>query len=86
MSAFAFLATPLARYAAVAAVCAALALWGWAERVGRQAAVLREAAAVAEANGLRQVIRNMEARNAVDDAVRREPRPADRLRESWTRD
>lgn len=81
------LASPLARWAGVAAVIGAVALWGWTERAGRQAAALREAAAVVRADAAEARIRNMEARNAVDDGVRREPRPADRLRdEGWTRD
>lgn len=82
----AFLLTPIARWALLAAFVGGVALWGWTERAGRQAAVLREAAAVVRAEAAEARIRNMEARNAVDDAVRRERDPADRLRESWSRD
>jgi hypothetical protein len=82
----AFLFSPLARWAALAAFCAALAGWGALERAGRQAARAEAAAAVREANGLRQVIRNMEARNAVDDAVRRERDPVGELRREFSRD
>jgi hypothetical protein len=81
----AFLLTPIARWALLAAVVAAVAGWGALERAGRQAAVLREAAAVVRAEAAEARIRNMEARNAVDDGVRREPRPADRLRDEWSR-
>jgi hypothetical protein len=70
----------------VAAAIGLVALWGWTERAGRQVAVLERAAAVREAAGLRETIKRMEARNAVDDAVRREPAPVDRLRDEWSRD
>ncbi len=82
----ALFATPLARWAAVAAVLAAVAGWGAIERAGRQAARAGEAAAVAEANALRARIRNMEARNAVEDRVRREPDPVGELRREFSRD
>ena len=81
-----FLATPIARWLAAGAALLAVGAWGALERAGRQAAVLEAAAARREAAGLREVIRRMETRNAVDDAVRREPSPADRLRDEWTRD
>lgn len=81
----AWLLSPLARWGALAALVAALALWGWLERAGRQVAVLEAAAAQREAAGLRERIKHMETRNAVDDAVRREPRPIDRLRDEWSR-
>lgn len=80
-----FLATPLARWAAAGAVLLAVGAWGALERAGRQAAVLEARAARLEANGLREVIKRMETRNAVDDAVRREPEPVSRLREEWGR-
>jgi hypothetical protein len=81
----AFLATPLARWAAVGVVVALLAGWGAIERAGRQTAAADAALARAEAATLRERIKHMETRNAVEDAVRREPSPVDRLRDEWTR-
>jgi hypothetical protein len=82
----AFLLSPLGRWVAVGAVCAALAGWATLERAGRQAARAGELAAVREANGLREVIRRMETRNAVDDGVRRERDPVGELRREFGRD
>lgn len=82
----AFLLTPIARWAALAALVGAVALWGWSERAGRQVAVLEAAAARREAAQANERIKNMETRNAVDDAVRRLPRPTDSLRDEWSRD
>jgi hypothetical protein len=81
----ALLLSPLARWGALAAVVGALALWGWAESTGRQVAVLEAAEARREAATLRERIKHMETRNAVEDAVRREPSPVDRLRDEWSR-
>lgn len=81
----AFVLSPLGRWAGVAAVLGAVALWGWAERAGRQVAVLEAAAAVREANGLRETIRTMEVRRDADDAARRDPDPAGSLSERWGR-
>jgi hypothetical protein len=79
------LASPLARWGAVAGVCAALGGWGALERAGRQAADLREAAAIARAEAAEARIRTMEARRHVEDRIAREPDPVDRLRGEWTR-
>jgi hypothetical protein len=82
----AFLASPIARWAALAALVGAVALWGWTERAGRQVAVLEARAAIREANGLRETIRHMETRRAIEDNVSREPDPAGRLRDDgWIR-
>ena len=82
----ALLASPLARWAALAALVGAVALWGWSERAGRQVAVLEAQAAERRADAAEARIKNMETRNAVDDAVRRLPRPTDSLRDEWSRD
>lgn len=79
------LASPLARWAAVAAVCAALAGWGAIERGWRQAATLRAAAAEREAAGLRERIRQMEVRRREDDRATRDPDPVHSLRDEWQR-
>jgi hypothetical protein len=79
------LLSPAARWLAVGAVLAALAGWGAIERAGGQAARAEAALAVAEANALRERIRHMETRRAVEDDVAREPDPAGRLRERWSR-
>jgi hypothetical protein len=82
----AFLASPIARWAALAALVGAVALWGWTERAGRQVAVLEARAAIREANGLRETIRHMETRRAVEDDVARDPDPARSLRDrGWER-
>jgi hypothetical protein len=81
----ALLAPPFARYAAVAALFGAVALWGWSERAGRQVAALEAQAARREAAAANERIKNMETRNAVEDRVRREPDAVGRLREEWTR-
>jgi hypothetical protein len=79
------LASPLARWGALAALVGAVALWGWTERAGRQVAVLEARAAIREANGLRETIRHMETRREVEDATRNDPDPASSLRERWGR-
>ena len=81
----ALIASPLARYAALAAVCGGLALWGMAERAGRFAAAADAREARAEVASLTARIRNMEARNAVDRDVARNPDPAGELRREWSR-
>jgi hypothetical protein len=82
----ALLASPLARWGALAALVAAVALWGWTERAGRQVAVLEARAAIREAAGLRETIRHMETRRAVEDDVARDPDPASSLRDrGWER-
>jgi hypothetical protein len=82
----ALLLSHITRWLAIGAVLAALAGWGAIERAGRQAARADAAFARAQVANLEARIRNMEARNAVDDAVRRERDPTDRLREEWSRD
>lgn len=79
------LLSPLARWAAVAALCAALVGWGAIERAGRQAARAGEAAARAEVAALTARIRNMEVRRNEDDRATRDPDPVRSLRDSWTR-
>ena len=79
------LASPLARWAAVGAAVGLLALWGWAERAGRQAASLEAAQARREVAALDARIRNMETRRDVEADVAREPDPVGRLRDRWTR-
>lgn len=81
----AFLLTPLARYAAVAAVLLGVAGWGWLERADRISADLRADAAEREAAGLRITIQHMEARRHVEDDVARDPDPARSLRDRWSR-
>lgn len=81
----ALLASPIARWAGVAVVIGLVALWGWSERAGRQVAVLERAAAVREAAGLRETIRQMGVRREAEDAARNDPDPAGSLRERWGR-
>jgi hypothetical protein len=80
------LASPLGRWAGIAAVCAALAGWAWLERAGRQvaAAELREARQHVAAIETR--IRHMETRNAEDDRARRSSDPIGELRREFSRD
>lgn len=82
----AFLMGPLGRYAILAAVCASLAGWAWLERAGRAVAVLEAAQARREVAALEQRIRQMEVRRREENAVAREPDPAGRLRDEWSRD
>lgn len=79
------IASPLGRYAAVAAVCASLAGWAWLERAGRQVAAADAREARAEVAALEQRIRQMEVRRREEDRVAREPDPTQRLRDEWTR-
>lgn len=81
----ALLASPLARWGALAALIGAVALWGWTERAGRHVAVLEAREAIREANGLRETIRTMETRRAVEDDVARDADPAASLRDRWGR-
>lgn len=79
------LASPLARWGALAAAVAALALWAMAERGGRLSAVAAAAEARREAAGLRERIRTMEVRRHEDDRATRDPDPVRSLRDEWTR-
>lgn len=81
----ALLLSPVARWLALAGVLAAVAGWGAIERAGRQAATADAALARAEAAALTARIRHMETRREVEDNVSREPDPAGRLRERWSR-
>lgn len=78
-------ASPLARYAAAAAVAGGLFAWAWMERAGRQIAALEAAAARREVASLQRQIQQMEARRVEEDAVAREPDPTRSLRDAWTR-
>lgn len=82
----ALLASPLARWAGVAALVGAVALWGWTERAGRHVAVLEALEAIREANGLRETIRRMEVRNVEDNRARRSADPVGELRRDFQRD
>ncbi len=57
----ALLASPLARWGTVAAFCGALALWGWSERIGRQAATERALEAETIAAGRARAIAALES-------------------------
>jgi len=81
----AFLATPITRYAAVAAAFALVAGWAWAERAGRTIAVLELRAAQREVAALETRIKQMETRRVEEDRARREPDPVGRLRDEWGR-
>jgi hypothetical protein len=82
----AFLLTPIARWAALAALIGAVALWGWAERAGRQVAALEAQAAEQRADAAEARIKHMETANAEADRARRDPNPIGSLRDEWTRD
>lgn len=79
------LASPLARYAAIACAFALVAGWAWAERAGRSIAVLELRAAQREVAALETRIKQMETRRVEEDRVRREPDPVGRLRDEWGR-
>lgn len=79
------LMAPLARYALPLALGGGLFVWAWAERAGRQIATLEAAEARREVAALEARIRNMETRRDVEADVAREPDPAGRLRDRWTR-
>ena len=66
-------------------VFAVLALWGWLERAGRQAASLEAAQARREVAALERRIQQMETRRAEEDRAIREPDPVGRLRDEWSR-
>lgn len=81
----AYLLTPFGRIVGAAAIIAAVALWGMAERAGRVAANARAEAAQHALAAAEQRIRNMEARHEADDAAARDRDPVGSLRE-WSRD
>ncbi len=71
----AFLLSPLGRWAAMAAVLAALSGWAWLERAGRHAATARADAAEAQAAAKARAISALEtqAAEAAAQAARIEP-------------
>lgn len=81
----AFLAPLLSRYGLIAAVCGALALWGWLERAGRQVAAAEAREARREVAVLTERIRQMEVRRVEEDRAARDPDPIGRLRDEWGR-
>lgn len=82
----AILLSPLARWAALGAVLAAISGWGWVERAGRINADLRAQAAEREAAGLHERIRQMEVRRREDDRATRDPDPMRSLHDGgWVR-
>jgi hypothetical protein len=84
-AALGFVASPLGRYAAVAAVAGGLFAWAWMERAGRQIAALEAAQARREVAALQRQIEQMEARRGEEDRANREPDPVGRLRDEWQR-
>lgn len=80
------LASPLGRAAIGAAALAAVGAWGALERAGRINAGLRLEAAQHALAAAEARIRNMEARNAADDAANATSDPAAVLQEHWRRD